>query len=141
MSSDRDAFLAAIDAAPWDDELPRLVYADWLDERGEHEEANRQRKWVESSRWLREFAEELGSNYSDYDDPGEPITYEQVVEAGRNYAATGQYFIQYGSQEAQRAMGEEKVRRDFWRHWSVVTGLPVPPDEYGEPPGVFSCSC
>jgi uncharacterized protein (TIGR02996 family) len=34
MSADRDAFLRAVVAAP-DDDLPRLVYADWLDERGE----------------------------------------------------------------------------------------------------------
>src|SRR5687767_11671931 len=32
--SDRDAFLAAIRAAPADD-APRLVYADWLDEHGQ----------------------------------------------------------------------------------------------------------
>src|SRR5687767_11912611 len=32
--SDRDAFLAAIRAAP-DDDAPRLVFADWLAERGD----------------------------------------------------------------------------------------------------------
>ena len=36
--SDRDAFLAAIAAAPEDD-APRLVYADWLDENGDPERA------------------------------------------------------------------------------------------------------
>ena len=36
--SDRDAFVAAIVAAP-DDDLPRLVFADWLDEHGEPERA------------------------------------------------------------------------------------------------------
>ena len=34
--SDRDAFLAAIRAAP-DDDAPRLVYADWLEENGDPE--------------------------------------------------------------------------------------------------------
>mgnify|MGYP001071086375 CR=1 FL=1 len=34
MSADEDAFLAAIRSNPADD-TPRLVYADWLDERGD----------------------------------------------------------------------------------------------------------
>src|SRR6476659_7569532 len=38
MSSDRAAFLRAIAEQP-DDDLPRLVYADWLDEHGEPERA------------------------------------------------------------------------------------------------------
>ncbi len=38
MSGDEAALLAAIIAAPQDD-LPRLVYADWLDERGEESDA------------------------------------------------------------------------------------------------------
>lgn len=37
--SDEDAFLAAIAAAP-DDDLPRLVYCDWLDENGRSGQAN-----------------------------------------------------------------------------------------------------
>jgi uncharacterized protein (TIGR02996 family) len=36
--TDEDSFLRAITAAP-DDDLPRLVYADWLDEHGRHERA------------------------------------------------------------------------------------------------------
>ncbi len=36
--AERDAFLAAIAAAPADD-LPRLVYADWLDDRGDADRA------------------------------------------------------------------------------------------------------
>jgi uncharacterized protein (TIGR02996 family) len=36
--TDERAFLAAIKAAPADD-APRLVYADWLDEHGRHEQA------------------------------------------------------------------------------------------------------
>lgn len=38
MTDERPAFHAAIWQTP-DDDLPRLVYADWLDERGEHDEA------------------------------------------------------------------------------------------------------
>lgn len=38
MNGDRDSFIAAIIARP-DDDLPRLIFADWLDENGETERA------------------------------------------------------------------------------------------------------
>lgn len=47
--SDRDALLAAILSDPADD-LPRLIYADWLNENGESERAEFVRVQVESSR-------------------------------------------------------------------------------------------
>lgn len=48
-SSDRRAFLDAIGAAPGD-EAPKKVFADWLDDLGEHEEANRYRNWKPDAR-------------------------------------------------------------------------------------------
>src|SRR5205814_1124014 len=47
----RNAFLKAL-AKNEDDTATRLVYADWLDEHGEHEEADRQRKWPAAKEWL-----------------------------------------------------------------------------------------
>jgi uncharacterized protein (TIGR02996 family) len=47
--SDRDAFLAAIHDAP-DDDAPRLVFADWLEENGEPERAEFIRVQVEMRR-------------------------------------------------------------------------------------------
>ena len=50
--NDREAFHAAIDAAPNDD-APVLVYADWLQERGEEDEAHRLRSRIYARRaWL-----------------------------------------------------------------------------------------
>ena len=49
--NEREAFLEAI-AANQDDTLIRLVFADWLDEHGEPEEAERQRQWPEAKRRL-----------------------------------------------------------------------------------------
>ncbi|MFO0809138.1 MAG: TIGR02996 domain-containing protein [Gemmataceae bacterium] len=43
--TDRDAFLASIAAAP-DDDLPRLVFADWLDDRGDADRADFIRKQI-----------------------------------------------------------------------------------------------
>src|SRR5215213_6729162 len=47
--SDRDALLQAILAAP-DDDAPRLVFADWLDEHGEPDRAEFIRVQVELAR-------------------------------------------------------------------------------------------
>lgn len=47
--SDRAALLAAIAAAP-DDDTPRLVFADWLDEHGDHDRAALIRLQVELAR-------------------------------------------------------------------------------------------
>jgi uncharacterized protein (TIGR02996 family) len=56
--SDEDALLAAIIAAP-DDDLPRLVYADWLDERGQPDRAEFIRMQIE-----RERLEPAGPRYA-----------------------------------------------------------------------------
>ncbi len=50
----RLGFLKAL-AQNEDETTTRLVYADWLDERGEHEEADRQRKWPVAREWLVQF--------------------------------------------------------------------------------------
>jgi len=47
--SDRDAFLAAIHDAP-DDDAPRLVFADWLEENGEPDRAEFMRVQIEMAR-------------------------------------------------------------------------------------------
>ena len=49
--TDRHAFLAAIKAHP-DDDTPRLVFADWLDEHGEPERAELVRADIEYSKML-----------------------------------------------------------------------------------------
>jgi uncharacterized protein (TIGR02996 family) len=54
MSDDRAAFLAAIIAAPKDD-LPRLIYADWLDEHGEPARAEFIRVQCDLAKWTCNF--------------------------------------------------------------------------------------
>lgn len=54
MLAEREAFLRAIFDAP-DDDLPRLVYADWLEERGEELAARAVRLSIE---WARSTGEE-----------------------------------------------------------------------------------
>lgn len=153
--SQREAFLKQIADEPWDWTSTRDVCADWLDDQGEHEEAERQRKVVGSERWLREFAAECGgtcTNYGEEDDYDnhrwEDITYEQVVQAGRDMLAAGpsgdEYwnwdgFVQMGSEHARSLMGSDETRARYWECFAVVTGLAVPPLLQAESP--FSCSC
>src|SRR5689334_21453451 len=49
--SEYDEFLEALQRHA-DDTSLRLVLADWLDERGEHEEADRQRQWPAAKEWF-----------------------------------------------------------------------------------------
>jgi uncharacterized protein (TIGR02996 family) len=81
--NERKAFLKAL-AQNEDDTPTRLVYADWLDENGEHEEADRQRKWPAAKQWLVQFCRE--NNPPADEDPDDwtwVISYEELVKLGR----------------------------------------------------------
>lgn len=72
MESERQAFLKVLEKNRCD-QVARGVFADWLDERGEHEEANEQRRmatdeWVTSARWLETFAAEGGRHCINYNE-------------------------------------------------------------------------
>jgi len=60
--STREAFLRALEADE-DDVTTRLVYADWLEERGQTEEAERQRAWPAAKEWLVKFYKETWDKY------------------------------------------------------------------------------
>ncbi len=101
--TDRERFLKAL-AKNEDDTSTRLVFADWLDEHGEYDEANRQRAWPEAKAWLvkfysdsrrdqietlngyrREYPDEYEGRTSvedDFDDPSDNYvnTFERMME-------------------------------------------------------------
>jgi uncharacterized protein (TIGR02996 family) len=132
----RDAFLKAL-AENEDDTSTRLVYANWLDERGEHEEADRQRKWPAAKDWLVRFFQD----HSQGDYYGPLNSYPELLELGRvavEEADEGGLGFDCGSNEslcdALRANS-----REFWKNWSIVTGIPLPPGVEGK--SYFGCSC
>jgi len=133
-----------------DDTRIRWIYADWLDERGEHEEADRQRKWPMAKEWLVQFWQKHCSPREgklDYEEPDENpyayfhISYETLLKLGRravDEADDDGICFYCGANEEMKehllASGQE-----FWKNWSIVTGIPLPPSV--EKNRYFTCSC
>ena len=139
--NERDAFLKTL-AQNEDDTPTRLVYADWLDENGEHEEADRQRKWPAAKEWLVRFCREHNPD-PDEEDPYEwVISYEELVELGRQAIKRtdedGYYGFHCGNNMGM-SYALQTNSREFWKNWSIVTGIPLPPDV--ENKSSFTCAC
>ena len=112
-------FLNKINAEP-DEAFPRLVYADWLDEKGLTDEADRQRRFKQSLVWLQEFAVD---NDCDFD---EMIWVAQTHHDGSSWP---NFLMDGGKWEGAT------TPKEFWEHYSVWAGEKV---QGGR---LFSCSC
>jgi uncharacterized protein (TIGR02996 family) len=147
---ERDAFLKAL-AENEDDALTRSVYADWLDENGEHEEADRQRKWPAAKAWIVRFCQSFRRHVDDdHDDecPDEDfaysyfgITYENLLKLGRKAVEeANERGIAFYCGANERMMDSLRTNRaEFWKNWSIVTGVPVSEDQAEK--SRFGCSC
>jgi uncharacterized protein (TIGR02996 family) len=134
--SEQDKFLKAL-AASEDDTTTRMVYADWLDDHGEHEEADRQRRWPAAKAWLVRFCRD-----HEADGYGElVISYAKLLELGREAVAeadeNGFGFYCGSNEEMCNALRANPG--EFWKNWSIVTGIPLPPG--AETKSYFSCAC
>ncbi len=148
MTVEREAFETALRENRYDT-TTRLIYSDFLEEQGEDDYAAEQRRcatkeWCEAAYWMEDFAGECGGTCTNYDSRDEdhiwvPITFEDVVQAGREYIRTNgeYYFLQVGSEHARYLM-YSRVEK-FWECWQIVTGISVSKGEQGS--GVFSCTC
>jgi uncharacterized protein (TIGR02996 family) len=134
----RDAFLKALKENE-DDISTRLVYSDWLDEQGEHEEADRQRQWPTAKAWLVRFCQ----NYNPPDEPDSyerVISYSELVEIARQALAedaSGPVF--YCGNNMDMCDGLSAHCQEFWENWSIVTGIAVLPDAAEN--SSFRCAC
>lgn len=134
-------------------EVTRMVYADWLIEHGEQEEADRQLAYLAAMRWMTDFAGKLGEHCTNYDDIWlqdigvrpqieevyEEITAEQAIQAGWDAAKHDRFFTQMGQETAREVMYREGMKEAYWKNWQIITGEKV--NEETREHHVFSCSC
>jgi uncharacterized protein (TIGR02996 family) len=116
-----DRFLKRLATNP-DDTTTRLVYADWLDEHGEHEEADRQRKWPAAREWLVRLCRETSQH--EY----RQTSYEELIEFGNKAVqeANTTKSVHLNNESIWDALKSNS--QEFWKNWSIVTGSPVPPE-------------
>jgi len=150
--TERLIFLAHIRDHPRDFSS-RKIFADWLDEHDEPEEADKQRGWNDEKQdaweWLEKcalgcsrytpFHQEDGESHS----TGDEVSIEELITAALRYLDTGE--------PCPLPMNSDSIGADgamFWKNIELVTGrkytLPPPPDEdiyYGQGDGMFRCAC
>jgi uncharacterized protein (TIGR02996 family) len=124
----RQRFIDAL-ARDEDDEATRLVFSDWLEERGEYEEAERQREWKSSKEWLRNFASEWNFNYSEM--------IRAASADGGDYSGSNYVVARGIDLHSRHELDDDEPR--FWSHLSVLTGRSF--DEAHREDFGWSCSC
>lgn len=139
--NDQEMFLAAL-AKDEDDADTRMAYADWLEERGEVEEADRQRKWPAAKAWILEFHRTEGyhrNRYDDEEDDERYTSFDELMERARIAAVVDKdYSFSLGRDEGLcDGLRQHKVK--FWECWSTVTGISVDAEKAED--GWFSCGC
>jgi hypothetical protein len=88
---------------------------------------------AEAVRWLEQFGEDIGYG-------GDPpmYAYEDIVQAGHVAVADGGYCWGTDAGADFFRAGDEN-RREFFRNWSLVTGVAVP--EETQEGITFHCAC
>lgn len=119
--NDQEAFVKALEANE-DDVTTRMVYADWLDEHDQPEEADMMRKWPAAKAWLEAF--DIGGH-----------GWRDVLSA---IESDWDYITEYGSESWRDEFSD--IKDEFYRNLEIVTGK-VFSDEDGYQKNPFSCSC
>ena len=145
--NERDHFLKAL-AANEDDTATRMLFAEWLDEQGEHEEADRQRKWPAAKAWLMKLSEDnkptlrpdYGTSFYEFQ-MRSWLSYDQLIEWGREWLDEGKGVELYcHCGDSEWLCDELRISGElFWAHWSTVTGVALPPDLVAK--SIYKCSC
>lgn len=81
---------------------------------------------VSADFWMKDFAKRVH------------LSYDEVIQAGREYLRTGAVFVQRDSQSARDAFYEE--RKQYWDNFQIITGNTVSTEEREEGTP-FCCNC
>lgn len=133
MNSEQQAFIKVLEQNENDTET-RLVYADWLEEHGLDDEADRQRKWPSAKKWLIDFCDEYNQKDSDYE---RHVPYEELLQKAVRAISDDLSF--YTGNNDTMCEGLRANRVKFWTCISIVTGIPLTTEEMKE--SSFSCAC
>lgn len=167
MDSEQQALVAAVEAAHranWQDVAYRLVYADWLDEHGMPEEAERQRRFVDAETFLRRYSvEHLGRDdypFDEYwhedndeppdaaelarrtfikewggpDDPDVRWPYQRLMVL-LEAVADGEHYLPYDTPD------KFEFTEEMWRNFEIVTGRSGPSGHTRDEMPSFRCAC
>jgi uncharacterized protein (TIGR02996 family) len=145
----QNQFLTALTANE-DDVATRMTYADWLDDIGEHDEADRQRRWPMAKHWIMNlcdkylpdeaYRQKYGTEAFDYE-LQLYVPYKELIERAFDSVSDeddDSLFVYLGASESLcydlRANGQE-----FWGNWSIITGISLEQKRLQN--FSFSCGC
>lgn len=135
--TERASFLAQIAVAPLTSTI-RCIFADWLDERGEAEEATRQRKFVDAFHVMVQYADYYGNLAKRYDD-NDVGYFEAIMARVEDYAMTMQRFMYVQFGDSQPSFMSDAERNEFIDSLEILSGTKF--DEDTKENLCFSCSC
>ncbi len=111
-----EGFLKALRENPFDEDL-HLVFADWLEERGEDDEASYHRTWTPERQQAEDFLDDYAAQCW--------ISQEELIQAGHDYLDKGNSFCIGVDTPGVVFQNHE----DFWRHFETLTGRSVPVEQ------------
>lgn len=135
---EREGFLKVLAENP-DNVTTRLVFADWLDDHGEHEEAERQRKWVAAKEWLVKLCHDNNPPSEEQDEYGSFVSYEKLIGLAESAIRIGfdndLWHECRNNNKLCKAIRENEEA--FYQNVALVTGAAyrLPRSESGDPCG------
>ena len=123
------------------------MFADWLEENGFDDEAELQRQWtVEKQKAAEAFMDgyaaecsrgrESDEDYAAGTPPTGRMTRDKLLQIAHRFLINGSWYTLIGQDTPEIVYDR---REEFWQHFMVLTGRPVPSNKREEQ--FIGCSC